>query len=181
MKTLITFLVVLLLTSCTSEYSPSEQMLAFKKDMTAEQAVAQLQKIIWSNELVPAVCGSRGFWFDKDSNMKVSADGITMLAFKQGREIEKKPQGFDELIVYEKETYDYEFMFDKVNSIVLYHDPTLLPLFPECNQQLKDKYWVVDLYVDKLNSMKFIVMNNELDKTMAALTLVMPDKPVKQK
>jgi hypothetical protein len=177
MKNLWMFLLVMFLVGCSSSYTPSEKMLAYKKDMTAEQAVQVLQKIIWDIKGSKGICGSRGFWYDDASNMKVHKDKIYMLAHKRGKQLKKIERGFNGVVVFEKQYFEFDYLFNKVSSIRIYDDPLLLPVFPSCNKKdWVEKYLIIDLYGDKLNSFKFVVPEKEFDKSMAAISILMADK-----
>ncbi len=150
--------------------------------MTKEQAVMILQKRIWQPEAVTGICGSRGFWYDTSSNMLVHVDKISMLAHKRGKQLKKLSHSFNDVVVFEKQYYIYDFIFNEVNLINIIKDPRLLPGFPRCNKKdITDDYLIIDFYIDKLNSMKFIVLDNVFDETMAAIDLLFPLKPVKIK
>ena len=182
MKIISMIILILLLGGCSSGYTPSEKMLEYKKSMTVEQAIQVIQKSIWDVSGLKGICGSRGFWYDDKSNMLVYEDKISMLAHKRGRELEKHHQGFDAIVVFEKQYYEYDFMFNVIDSIVIYDDPYLLPVFPLCNKDVLDEgYLIIDLFGDKLNNFKFIVLAKDFDETMAALSIILPDKPVKLK
>jgi len=147
--------------------------------MTSEQAIQILQKAVWDIKGFKGICGSRGFWYDDASNMKVHKDKITMLAHKRGKQLKKIEQGFNGVVVFEKQYFEFDFEFSKVNSIQIYDDPLLLPVFPACNKKdLTEKYLVIDLFIDKLNSLKFIVLEKEFDRTMAAMSILLAGKPV---
>jgi len=182
MKSLLMFLFLVLLMACSSSYEPSEKMLVYKKDMTTEQAVQILQKAIWDIKGTKGICGSRGFWYDDASKMKVYNDKISMLAHRRGRQLKKVERGFNGVVVFEKQYFEFDFEFSKVGDIYIYDDPFLLPVFPACNKKdLTEKYFIIDLFVDKLNSLKFMVMGKEFDKTMAALSIVFADKTMSVK
>lgn len=179
MKILLNSMFLVLLVACSPSYAPSEKMLAYKKTMTAEQAVQILQQVIWDINGVKGICGSRGFWYDDASKMKVHKDKITMLAHKRGRQLRKIEQGFNGVVVFEKQYFEFVFQLNKVNSINIYNDPLLLPVFPACNKkELTEKYFIIDLFNDKLNNLKFFVLEKELDKTMAALSIILEGKAI---
>jgi len=179
MKNRYMLLFLILLTGCSSSYSPSEKMLAYKKNMSSDQAVEVLQKAIWDNSEPEGICGTRGFWHDDASNMKVQADKISMLSHKRGKQLKKVDKGFSGVVVFEKQYYKYNFEFNKISSIDIYDDPRVLPYFPVCNiKDLKDKYFIIDLYSDEKSSLKFIVLDKNFDQTMAALSTLLSDKPV---
>lgn len=178
MKILSPLLVALLLFACSSDYAPSEKMRAYRNAMTHEQAKNVLQQAIWGADS-PGICGSRGFWYDNNSDMQVQDGGIDMLAHKRGKVLRKHEKKIGEVVVFEKQYYGYTFEFDKVDSIVVYDDPVLLPVFPDCNKKDVDaNYYIIDLYIDDLNNLKFTVPEQDFDKTMAALSLLLPDKPM---
>ncbi len=182
MKTRLMFIITLLLYACSSSYSPSEKMLAYKKNMTTEQAVIILQQEIWDVEDTQGICGARGFWYDENAKMQVHEDKISMVAHERGRLLRKHQKKIGEVVVFEKKYYKYDFEFTKITGIDIYNDPRLLPVFPECNlKDFDEKYLIIDLFSDKLNNLKFIVLQNDFDKTMAALTILLIDKPVRIK
>ncbi len=182
MKSILLFITVLLVAGCSSSYNPSEKMLTYKKTMTTEQAIKILQKIIWDEGDTKGICGARGFWYDESSNMLVHEENVSMLAHKRGKELKNVHQTHDDIVVFEKQYYNYKFEFKEIALIGIYKDPLLLTTFPACNNpDLKDDYRVIDLFSSKLNNLKFIVPNAEFDKTMAALAILMPDKRVKNK
>jgi len=179
MKILLLCIASCWLLACSSSYSPSEKMLAFKKDMSTEQAQQILQQVIWGDKLAHGICGSRGFWFDDNADMNVQPDRITMLAHKRGKLLRKLQKKIGEVVVFEKQYYEYAFPFDRVERVNVYNDPRLLPVFPDCNKKdFKKDYRIVDLYIDEFNNLKFIVPTENFDKTMAAVSLLMPDKPM---
>ncbi|MCK4708154.1 MAG: hypothetical protein KAU21_06005, partial [Gammaproteobacteria bacterium] len=84
--------------------------------------------------------------------------------------------------VFEKQYYKYDFEFNKISNINVYDNPALLPTFPVCNKkELKEKYLIIDLYADELNNFKFIILDENFSKTMAALAILLPEKPVQIK
>ncbi len=177
MKKLIVLHFVIFMISCSSSYTPDEKVLAYKKDMNLSQAIEVLQKSLWGDDQSQGVCGSRGFWYDNQSGMQVHEKGVSLLAHKRGKILSRKPQQIGEVIVFEKQYFKYEFEFEKVNAINIYDDPLLLPVFPECNIKDKTKdYYIIDLYVDDLNNIKFIVYQDDFDKTMAALMIIFEGK-----
>jgi len=181
MKKLLSFFVLVFLTvACSSEYTPDDKMLALRNVMDIDQSVDVLQNQIWKSAEAKGICGSRGFWYDNKSDIKVYNDRITMLAHKRGRQINETNQGFDDIVVFEKEYYRYEFPFSDVVSINIYDDPLLLAVFPECNiSDSNERYFIVDFFADKQSNLKFIVFVDDFDKTMAALSILFPDiKPV---
>jgi hypothetical protein len=179
MKKLLLFIVALSLYACSSSYSPSEKMLAYKKNMTVEDAASVIQNNIWEIKGSHDICGSRGFWYDSSSDMTVYNDKISLLAHKRGRQLKKHSQAFSDVVVFEKQYYKYDFVFNKVITIDIYSDPLLLPVFPGCNKKdLSEKYLIIDLFIDKLNNLKFTVLESDFDKTMAALALLVPDVTV---
>ena len=181
MKTLIVVGLMALLVSCSSSYTPDEKVLAYKNSMDKSQAVDVIQKSVWDADAPEGICGSRGFWYDSNSNMQVSEKGIVLLAHKRGKVLSRKPQQIGELIVFEKQYFKYEFEFEKVNVINIYDDPLLLPVFPECNKTalIKD-YYIIDLFVDEKSNIKFIVNQDEFHRTMAALMIIFEGRPFMQ-
>ena len=179
MKTQLIMIFVILLSACDTRYSPSEKMLQHKKTMSTEQAIEVVQKRIWLNDHNYGICGSRGFWFDNKSDMHVSVDRVSMLSYRRGKQLKKRSQNFDDQVVFEKQFYQYEFLFNNIIAINVYDDPLLLPVFPGCNKRdMTEEYRVIDLYAGKLNNLKFIVFEKDFDVNMAALSILMPDKPV---
>ena len=179
MKKIWVFLVATFFYGCSSSYTPSDKMLEYMNNMSTEQAAQVMQKRIWELKAPHGICGSRGFWYDNSSDMTVYKDKISMLAHKRGRQIKKKTHSFNDIIVFEKAYFKYDFVFNRINNIFVYSDPLLLPVFPGCNKNdLSEPYKVIDLYIDKLNNLKFIVMDSDFDETMAAIGLLLPDKPV---
>lgn len=166
--------------ACSSSYTPGEKMLAYKKNMSLEQAKEVVQKNIWNVGGSTGICGSRGFWYDDESNMLVHNDKISLLAHKRGKQIKKLNQsGFDDINVFEKQYYKYDFEFNKLSRVNIYDDPLLLPVFPECNiKNSNNNYRIIDLYGDELNNVKFIVYEKDFDETMAALSILLPDVPL---
>lgn len=175
MKLLISGLFVILLTACSSPYAPTDKMLALKKNMSAEQAVQVLQSAIWGATEPRGICGARGFWYDKESNMKVQLDKISMLSHKRGKELKKISKGFNDVVVFEKQYYEYDFDLTEVKQINIYDDPLRISVFPECNKPVSsEKYLIIDLFSDKKTNLKFTVYIEDLDKTMAAISIVLP-------
>lgn len=165
--------------ACSSSYSPSEKMLAYKKDMNTEQARQVLQQVIWGDKVSRGICGSRGFWYDDNAAMEVHADRIVMLAHRRGELLRQHQKKIGEVNVFEKQYYEYAFRFDQLSRINVYDDPRLLPVFPDCNKKdFNKEYRIVDLYIDELNNLKFIVPQKEFDRSMAALSLLLPDVPI---
>lgn len=182
MKNIILVLLVVFASSCSSDYIPSEKMLAYKKNMTVEQAQTIVQEKINDISGLSGICGARGFWYDEKSNIQVFKDKIFLHAYKRGKELSNTNHGFDDIVVFEKKYYEFEFEFNKVVSINIYDDPLLLTVFPDCNRKdLNKNNIIVDLYVDKLNNLKFIVNKQDFDKLMAALSLIVVNKPIKNK
>jgi len=182
MKYLVLTLLIVFLSSCSSSYTPSEQMLAYKKNMTIEQAKSTVQESINDVSGLSGICGARGFWYDHKSNIQVFENKIFLNAYKRGRELANTNKGFDDIVVFEKEYYDYEFEFNKLVSINIYDDPLLLPVFPDCSKKdLNKNNFIIDLYIDKLNNLKFIVSEQDFDKTMAALSLLLGNVPIQVK
>lgn len=165
--------------SCSSEYVPSERMLEYKRSMTTQDAIEVIQASVWNDAEMKGICGSRGFWYDKESNIKVNEDTISLLAHKRGKQLNKVSKGFDDVVVFEKQYYNYTFDFKALAEINIYDDPLLLPVFPECNRKnASSKYYVIDLYIDDLRNLKFISYQNDFDMLMAALSVLAPDVPV---
>lgn len=182
MKYLVLIWLVVFISSCSSGYTPSEQMLAYKKTMTIEQAKSVVQESINDVSGLSGICGARGFWYDHKSNIQVFENKILLNAYKRGRELSNTNKGFDDIVVFEKEYYDYEFEFNKLVSINVYDDPLLLPVFPDCSKKdLSKNSLIIDLYIDKLNNMKFIVSKQDFDKTMAALSLLLANVSIQLK
>jgi hypothetical protein len=180
MKTILLLsLTVSLFVACSSSYSPDEKMLAFKKNMSSATAVEFLQERIWEDKNTAGICGSRGFWYDEESAMKVTADKVSLLAHRRGRQLKKQSQSFGSVVVFEKQYYYYDFIFSNINKIIIYDDPRLLAVFPSCNlKDINKKYFIIDLFTDKLLNLKFIVQANDFSQTMAALSILIPEKPV---
>ena len=182
MKILPLFIVVILISACSSSYTPDEEMLALKKNMSIEQAMQVVQTAISDTENLKGICGSRGFWYDENSNMIVQQTGIAILAHKRGKILRSSNKGFGDTTIYEKQYYKYNFDFNKISSINIYKNPALLPTFPTCNKKdLKENYLVIDLHGDELTNLKFIVSESDFSKTMAAITLLLPDTVIKNK
>lgn len=182
MKNYIILILISLFVACSSSYTPSDKMLEYKKNMTAEQASNILQKLLWNTENNLGICGSRGFWYDEDSDIKVYEDKIKLLAHKRGKELKKLNKGFDDVVVFEKQYYYYTFEFSKVVSIDVYDDPFLLPVFPTCNKKdISNSYLIIDLNVSDLSNIKFIIYPADFDELMAGLTILMPTSAVKIK
>ena len=179
MKTLISGILIILLSACSSSYTPTDKMLGFKKNMSDDQAVQVLQSAIWGVSEPRGICGARGFWYDKESNMKVNNDKISMLSYKRGKELKKISKGFNDVVVFEKQYYEYDFEFATVKQINVYDDPLRLPVFPECNKpDFKGKYLIIDLFSDKKTNLKFLVLVEDLDIMMAAVSILFPDKSI---
>ena len=175
MKLLISGLFVVLLTACSSPYTPTDKMLALKKNMSAEQAVQLLQSAIWGTTEPRGVCGARGFLYDKESNMKVQLEKISMLSHRRGKELKKISKGFNDVVVFEKQYYEYDFDHASVKQINIYDDPLRISVFPECNKSdSKKKYLIIDLFSDKKTNLKFTVYTEDFDKTMAAISIIFP-------
>lgn len=182
MKYIISALLVIFVSSCSSSYSPSEQMLAYKKEMTVEQAKLVVEESINDISGLSGICGARGFWYDDKANMQVFENKIFLNAHKRGKELKNTNRGFNDIVVFEKKYYDYDFEFNKVVSINLYDDPLLLTGFPDCyKKDLNKNNIIIDLYVDKLNNIKFIVNNQDFDKVIAALSLLLVNTPIEIK
>ena len=182
MKIIPIFILIILAGACSSSYTPSAAMLDIKKNMTIEQAQQVAQTSIWNVKDLKGICGSRGFWYDDQSHVLVHEDKISLLAHKRGRQLRKLDQGFSGIVVFEKQYYKYDFEFNKISNINIYNNPARLPTFPGCNKKdLNEDSLIIDLYGDELNNFKFIVYEKDFDKVMAALTILIPDKPVKIK
>jgi len=180
MKQLIPITLLLMLISCSSPYAPSDKMLALKKNMSVDQAIAVLQAGIWGEGESKGICGARGFWYDKDAKMTVFKDKISMLAHERGRQLKNtKYAGADEIVVFEKQYYKYDFNLNNIIQINIYDDPMMLSVFPECNKSnSNEQYLIIDLFTDKKNNMKFIVYTEQFDNTMAALSILLPNKEI---
>lgn len=182
LKKIIISLFFVLLGSCSSEYSPNESVRAIQKTMNVAQAVDVLQDAIWARDKAYGVCGSRGFWFDDASAMQVKKDKVKMIAHKRGPEIKKFNQSFSDVVVFEKQYYRYEFNLNKISKINIYRDARLLPVFPGCNKkELAHEYLIIDLYINKLSNLKFVVKKSDFDKTMAAILTLLPNKDIEVK
>jgi len=180
MKKLLLLLFITLLFSCSRSYEPSDNTLSIKNNMTPGQATQVLQNAIWGTSDPKGVCGSRGFWYDEESNMKVFKDKIVILAHERGKQLKKINQGFDAVVVFEKKYYMFDFEFNKINKIHIYDTPELLPVFPMCNiKDLTKDYLIIDLYDNKLSNLKFTVLKENLDETMAALLIILPNTSIK--
>lgn len=155
-------------------------MLSLKKVMTIEQAVAVLQEGIWGETESKGICGARGFWYDEEAKMSVFKDKISMLAHERGRQLKNtKYQGADDIVVFEKQYYKYDFDLAVISQINIYDEPMLLSVFPECNiKNSNEKYMIIDLFTDKKNNLKFIVYIENFDRTMAALSILLPNKKI---
>lgn len=179
MKLLISGLFIILLAACSSTYTPTDKMLSLKKNMSVDQAVQVLQSAIWGASDPKGICGARGFWYDKESNMKVQLDRISMLSHKRGKELKKISKGFNDIVVFEKQYYEYDFDLTTVKQINIYDDPLILPVFPECNKpDSNEKYLIIDLFSDKKNNLKFIVYIEDFDKIMAAISIVLSSNDI---
>ncbi|MCW9048200.1 MAG: hypothetical protein OQK46_09005 [Gammaproteobacteria bacterium] len=182
MKYIILTLLAVFVSSCSSSYTPSEQMLALKKTMTGEQARTIIEESINDLSKLSGICGARGFWFDDKANIQVFENKIFLNAYKRGKELKNTNRGFNDIVVFEKEYYAYDFEFNKLVAINLYDDPLLLTGFPDCyKKDLNKNNIIIDLYADKLNNIKFIVNKKDFDKVMAALSLLLVDIPVEIK
>jgi len=182
MKHIILALFVVFVCSCSSSYTPSEQMLAYKKTMTIDQALLIVQDSVNDISGLSGICGARGFWYDDKANMQVFENRISLKAYKRGKELKNTNRGFDDIVVFEKVYYEYDFEFKNLVSVNLYDDPLLLPVFPDCyNKDLNKNNIIIDLYANKLNNLKFIVNNQDFDKVMAALSLLLVDIPIEIK
>ena len=169
----------MVLVGCSSDYQPGQKMLALKQQMNKEQARSVLQQRLWNAEVPQGVCGSRGFWYDSNANMEVHNDRIAMLAHRRGELLRKHEKKIGEVMVFEKQYYRYDFLFDRITSVNIYDDARLLPVFPDCNKKdINGDYFIIDLYADELNNLKFIVLPQTFDETMAALGILLSDTPV---
>ena len=169
----------MLLAGCSSDYQPSQKMRALKQQMNKEQARNVLQQRLWDADAPQGICGSRGFWYDSNANMEVHNDRIAMLAHRRGELLRKHPKKIGEVMVFEKQYYRYDFLFDRITRVDIYKDARLLPVFPDCNKKnIEGDYFIIDLYVDELNNLKFIVLPQTFNETMAALGILLPDTPV---
>jgi len=177
---LVVVFMALFLLACSADYSPDEKVRDYQKSMSVEQAVTILQQSIRGKNSPAGICGSRGFWFDNNSDIRVHRDKITLLSFRRGRQLEKKEHSFDDIVVFEKQYYEYTFDLSRLESINIYDDPLLLPVFPDCSRNdIGDKYYIIDLFIDKSSNLKFIVQSRDFDKTMAAILVLLPEVPVK--
>lgn len=157
-------------------------MLTYKNDMNTAQAVKILQDSIWNDDKLLGICGSRGFWFDESSDFVVHKDKISLLAHKRGKELKTKYQDLDEIVVFEKQYYKYDLNFSDIAEVHVYKDPYLLSLFPYCNKkEITTGYKIIDLFGTKQNNLKFIVLDNDFDKTMAAVSILFPNISIKHK
>ena len=167
MKILLLSIATLLLCACSSSYTPSEKMLAYKKNMNTEQAIDILQQEIWGTKDSQGICGSRGFWYDSNAKMQVHKDHISMLSHKRGKVLRTHQKKIGEVVVFEKQYYEYEFAFDKITGINIYDDLRILPVFPDCKlKDFDEKYLVIDLFADDLNNLKFIVLEKDFDQAI---------------
>lgn len=179
MKNVSLLLAIMWIVACSSSYTPTEAMLKYKQNMSVVDAQAALQAVIW-NEAEPfRVCGSRGFWYDDGSDMRVREKALTLQAYKKGQYLHSKGTGFDRRDYYDKEYYDYALSFADIQKVVLYYDPSVLTVFKDCKDSyISQHYIVMDFYQDKNTNLKFIVLHEELDQLIAAISILMPDKPI---
>ncbi len=179
MKNVSLLLAIMWLVACSSGYTPTEAMLKYKQNMSVADAQVVLQAVIW-NEAEPfRVCASRGFWYDDGSDMRVRENGLTLQAYKKGQYLHSKGTGFDRRDYYDKQYYDYVFPFADIQKVVLYYDPTVLTVFKDCKDSFISQYYIVmDFYQDKNTNLKFIVLEEELDQLMAAISILMPGKTI---
>ncbi|MCW8955958.1 MAG: hypothetical protein OQL09_03680 [Gammaproteobacteria bacterium] len=181
MKILSIFIVLLSLIACSSDYSPSEAMLKYKQNMSQEQAQSVLQDAIWRDAGPVSVCASRGFWYDEGANFRIGTDKISLLAYRKGKFIRSEGQGFERQDYYEKQYYDYDFIFSDMQHIGLYEDASLLTGYKSCHKlDANQNIIVVDLFVSDKSNIKFTVIRDDLDKVAAALSILLPDMKIKR-
>ena len=154
-------------------------MLAYKNSLSDQQAIKVLQQRIWDVVDPEGICGARGFWYDINAKMEVMDSGIDMLSHERGRLLKQQQTRAGELVVFEKQYYKYKFKFSEVSEIVVYDDPRMLPKFPLCNKKDIDQpYFIIDLFINKQSNLKFVLEQEYLDETLAALSILMPHAPV---
>ena len=180
MKVVSIIIVFLALLACSSDYVPSQAMLQYKQDMTQADAKSILQDAIWRDAGPVSVCASRGFWYDEGANFRIDTDRISLLAYRKGKFIRSEGQAFDRQDYYEKEYYDYNFDFKDMQHIGLYEDPSILTTYKSCHKlDVNQNIVVIDLYISDRSNIKFTVINDELDRVMAALSVLLPDMKIK--
>lgn len=180
MKYLLVAALCSLLIACSSEYTPSEAMLEIKREMTDQQALDVLKQRIWLAKGAEGICGSRGFWYDEKANMKFSPQGIDLYAYKRGKVTKKIQKKLGDILVFERDYYQYFFDFSKVKAVFIYDDPLLLPTFTLCNsKEAINKYFIIDVYQSEEENIKFIVYEHDFNEIMAAISLILKDVPVK--
>lgn len=180
MRILSIFIILLSLVACSADYSPSDTMLKYKQDMSKEQANSILQDAIWRDAGPVSVCASRGFWYDEGANFRIGADKISLLAYRKGKFLRSEGQGFERQDYYEKQYYDYDFIFNDMSYIGLYEDPSLLTKYKSCHKlDVNQNIVVIDLYISDESNIKFTVIKDEFDKIMAALSIMFPDMKIK--
>lgn len=173
------FIAALLVTGCSSSYTPGEATQRYLSEMQQQRAIEILQQAVWPVDAVAGICGSRGFWYDENSDVNVTADGMDLLSHKRGKVLAKHPQQIGEVVVFEKQYYRYHFDFSSLQAIYLYRDPRLLPVFPGCNRkQSTQRYWIIDLYAAETSNIKLTVTDDRFDELMAALLYLFPELPV---
>jgi len=170
---------IVLLTSCTSDYAPSELMLEHKKNMSRANAVTVLQAIFWSENAETSMCATRGFWYDKQAGLVVQEHNVALFAYTKGRILRSEGGGFGGKTVYEKKYYKYEFPFKDVEEIIIHKSFSRLKKFVSCTKhEKKENYVVVDIFASNKSSIKLVVYENQFDEVMAALTILLSTRPV---
>jgi len=171
---------IVLITACSSSYEPSEAMLELKKNMSRKDAVAVLQEMFWDANNATSVCSTRGFWFDEQAGMVVQEHNVSLFAYRKGKLLRSEGGGFGGKTVYEKSYYKYEFPFKDVEEIVIHKSFSRLQKYASCTKQKgKESHIVIDLFVSKNNNIKFIVYENQFDNVMAALSILLVNRPVR--
>lgn len=181
MKIVSMAMALMLLIGCSSEYSPTETMIKLRQNMTEEKALAVLQDAIWRDAGPVSVCASRGFWYDEGANFRIGKDKIKLLAYRKGKFIRSEGKGFDRQDYYVKEYYDYVFSFNDMQYIGLYQDPSVLTVYKSCHK-LSDKQnlVVIDLHISEESNIKFTALPDDLDRVMAAFSVILPEMTIKQ-
>ncbi|MFW2373263.1 MAG: hypothetical protein ACN4GM_09085 [Gammaproteobacteria bacterium] len=180
MKVASIIIVLMSLLACSSDYTPSEAMLKYKQDMTLDNAQSILQDAIWRDAGPVSVCAARGFWYDEGSNFRISTDKISLLAYRKGKFIRSEGQAFERQDYYEKQYYDYDFLFKDMHHIGLYEDTSELTTYKSCHKLYESQdIVVIDLFASDKSNIKFTVIRDELDKIMAALSVMLPDMKIK--